>query len=179
VAKKSHPRRYAQAVFEIAQQKKQLDKWQSDLVNLSVLSYDKQLTELLESNRMPLDAKIKLLASKFPCVNPLALNLVSMLLVKGRMHLLGDITAEYQQILDSHRGIEQAKIITSVPLNDEEKKEISERLGKLLGKKVNIIAEVDPAVIGGFVARVGGKLIDGSTRHRLELLKQGLAGAGG
>jgi F-type H+-transporting ATPase subunit delta len=34
--------------------------------------------------------------------------------------------------------------------------------------------QVDPSIIGGFIARMGDQLIDGSIRQRLEALKKNL-----
>ncbi|GAI06225.1 unnamed protein product, partial [marine sediment metagenome] len=79
---------------------------------------------------------------------------------------------EYQRLLDSYRGIELAEVITAVPLDDEDKLRLGERLGAVVGKKVVVKPEVDSSLIGGFIARIGGKLLDGSTRGKLEALKR-------
>ncbi len=90
--------------------------------------------------------------------------------------MLGDIADEYQRLLDSYRGIEEAEVTTAIPLDDEDKLRLGERLGAIVGKKVVIKPEVDSSLIGGIVARIGGKLLDGSTRSRLEALKRELSG---
>jgi F-type H+-transporting ATPase subunit delta len=90
--------------------------------------------------------------------------------------MLGQIADEYRKLLDSHRGIEQAEVTTAVPLDEGEIKKLEEDLGALVGKNVVIRPEVDPALMGGITARVGGKLIDGSTRSRLERLKKQIGG---
>ena len=90
--------------------------------------------------------------------------------------MIGEIADEYRQLLDSYRGIEQAEVITAIPLDDEEIQKIEEQLETIVGKKVVIKPEVDSSLIGGIVARIGGKLLDGSTRSRLETLKREMGG---
>jgi F-type H+-transporting ATPase subunit delta len=81
-------------------------------------------------------------------------------------------------LLDSYRGIEQAEVVTAVPLDQGDTQRLSQRLSAVLGKNISIKAEVDASIIGGIVARVGGKLLDGSTRGKLLALKQKIAGGG-
>jgi len=77
--------------------------------------------------------------------------------------------------LDSYRGIEQAEVITAVPLDDKDKKRLEEHLGVVVGKKVVLKSRVDSSLIGGIVARIGGKLLDGSTHSKLMALRNELA----
>jgi F-type H+-transporting ATPase subunit delta len=63
-------------------------------------------------------------------------------------------------------------------LGDEESKAISLRLGEIVDRKVVIDAQVDSSIIGGFIARMGDTLIDGSIRQKLETLKKNLVEAG-
>jgi len=175
VARRVYAKRYAQAVFEIALEKKELDGWQSDLREIASLGDDATVIAFLESPKFDFGAKVKLLSERLVDINPLVLNLVYLLLARGRLSMLGEIADEYQRLLDSYRGIEQAEVITAVPLDDEDKLRLEERLGAVVGKKVVVKPEVDSSVIGGFIARIGGKLLDGSTRSKLEVLKRELA----
>ena len=177
MAGKANARRYAQAAFQIALENEELDRWQSDLRKITTLSGDAAFTMLLESPRLHFDDKARLLSEQLGDVNPLALNLVYLLVAKGGLSIISEITEEYQRLLDSHHGIEQAEVITAIPLDDEEKLKIEERLGTVVDKKVVIKAEVDSSLIGGIVARIGGKLMDGSTRSRIEALKREMRGA--
>jgi F-type H+-transporting ATPase subunit delta len=176
VARRFYARRYAQAVFNIAREKKDLDKWQSDLEKVARLAKDATVTALLENPKVPFEAKAKILSEHLGDINPLALNLVYLLVAKGRLGMLGDIADEYQLLLDSYRGIERAEVATAVALDDKEVAELEKRLGAMLGKKVVVEARVDKGLIGGIVARVGGKLLDGSTISKLMAMRKALAG---
>jgi len=176
VARRAYARRYSQAVFEIAMERQELDRWQSDLRKIASLGEDAALVALLENPRLHFNDKARLLSEQLGDINPLALNLVYLLVARGRLSMLGEIADEYQRLLDSYRGIEQAEVTTAIPLDDEDKLRLGERLGAIVGKKVVIKPEVDSSLIGGIVARIGGKLLDGSTRSRLEALKRELSG---
>lgn len=176
MARRAQAKRYAQAVFQIALEKGELDRWQSDLKKIASLQQDDVLVTLLESPKVPFGDKVRLLSERFADVNPLALNLVCLLVARGRLGLLGEIAEEYQRLLDNYRGIEPAEVVTAVPLEDEDKRKLEERLSDVAGKKVIIYPKVDPALVGGIVARFGGKLLDGSTRSRLEALKKEIGG---
>ena len=174
MAKRIYARRYSQAVFNIALEKKELDRWQSDLRRIASLGEDAALVAWFESPKLHFDDKAKLLSERLGDINPLALNLACLLVTRGRLGMIGDIADEYQHLLDDYRGIEQAEVTTAIPLDDKDKLRLEERLGIVVGKKVVLKTEVDTSLIGGIIARIGDKLIDGSTRSRLEALKKEL-----
>ena len=176
MARKAYARRYAQAIFEIALEKKELEQWQSDLQKIVSAVGDEIFLAALESPKIKFDDKIRLMSERLGDVNPLAINLVSLLISKTAIGMIGDISDEYQRLLDNYHGIEPAEVITAVPLDDKDEQKLTAKLGDLIGKKVVLKTEVDPSVIGGIVARVGGKLLDGSTRSRLLALKRELVG---
>lgn len=178
MAGKAYARRYAQAVFEIALEKKELERWQADLEKVMGVVGDTSFMAFLESPKFRFDDKARTLSERLGGINPLALNLAYLLVNRGKMDLIGAITDEYHRLVDSYHGIESADVITAIPLGDKDKEKLAENLGALVGKKVVLRAEVDPWVIGGFTARIGGKLLDGSTRRKLVNLKRELAGAG-
>ena len=178
MARRVYPRRYSQAVFNIALETNELDRWQSDLRKIASLGEDATLIALLESPKLHFDDKARLLAERLGDINPLALNLVYLLVTRGRLSMIGDIADGYQRLLDSYRGIEQAEVTTAILLDDEDKLRLGKRLGAVVGKKVVVKPEVDSSLIGGIIARVGGKLLDGSTSSKLAALKKGLVGAG-
>ena len=175
MARKFYGRRYAQAVFEIALKANQLDRWQADLSSLVSLTEASQVIAFLESPQVTFAEKSKLLSERMESLNPLVLNLVYLLIARGKLGVIGDIADEYQRLLDNYRGIEPAEVISALPLEEADEHSLAEYLGAVTGKKVVIRAKVDPGVIGGIVARVGGKLIDGSTRSKLIALKKALA----
>ena len=169
-------KRYAQAAFDIAREKDELDRWVEDLQVIADLAAQPGVVEFLASSRVPFEVKEGLLASGLADVSPLAMNLARLLVQKGRIAMAEQVRDEYQRLLDEHRGVAQALVLTAVPLSDDEERAVAQRLRELTGKEIVLERQVDPEIMGGLVARVGDRLIDGSTRTRLLALRRLLAG---
>jgi F-type H+-transporting ATPase subunit delta len=176
--RKAYARRYAQAVFEIALEKKELERWQSDLQKIVEAVSDDTVLAALENPKFRFDDKSRLLAKSLGDINPLALNLVQMLIARVSVGMIGSIAEEYERLINEYKGIQTARVTTAVPLDDKDKKRLAENLGAMTGKKVDVKSEVDPEIIGGIIARIDGKLLDGSTRSKLIALKRELIGTG-
>ena len=174
MARRIYAKRYSRAVFEIAQKTGELDRWQSDLEKIASLSEDATFIAWLESPKFHFDDKAKLLREQLGDISPLALNLIYLLITRGGLSMVGDIADEYQRLLDSHRGIEQAEVTTAIPLDDEDKLKLEEHLSAAIGKKIVLKPEVDSSLLGGIVAKIGDKLLDGSTRSKLVALNREL-----
>jgi F-type H+-transporting ATPase subunit delta len=169
-------KRYAQAAFDIARERDELDRWVEELRAIADLAAQPGVVEVLASSRVPFEVKERLLRSGLADVSPLALNLARLLVQKGRIALAEQVWDEYQRLLDEHRGRAQALVLTAVPLSGDEERAVAQRLRELTGKEIVLERRVDPEIMGGLVARVGDRLIDGSTRTRLLELRRRLAG---
>jgi F-type H+-transporting ATPase subunit delta len=171
-------KRYAQAAFELAIQRHELESWKEGLSRIADIGKDSKQLAVFENPKVPFNVKRGLLEERLGRVSPLALNLACLLLTKGRLRIAGDILQEYCRLLDAYHGIEHADIVTALPLDEEDKERISTQLGDLVGRKVVIDARTDPTMVGGFRAKIGDRLIDGSTRSRLESLRRTLVQVG-
>jgi F-type H+-transporting ATPase subunit delta len=174
----SSGKRYAQAVFELALERNELEVWQAGLKKMSDLTTDQELMALLQNPRIPFDAKKDLLKKRLGDLHPSAMNLAVLLVAKGNLYRSRDIFQKYNNLLDIHRGVERAEVTTAFPLGVMEEERISRRLGEIIDHKVVIETHLDPSIVGGFIARMGDMLIDGSIRQRLESLKKSLVEAG-
>ncbi len=171
-------KRYAQAVFEIAQEKNELDRWQADLQKMALLARESELVAVIDNPRYSFEDKSRLISLQIKNVNPLALNLLYLLISQGKFSLLPGVAGEYQQLLDDFRGIEKVEVTTAVQMDDEEKANLAKRLSSMTGKRITIISKVDPKIVGGVVIRMGGKLIDGSLASSLAALKDEISSSG-
>jgi F-type H+-transporting ATPase subunit delta len=133
---------------------------------------------MIENPKIAYDLKAKLVSEKLSGINPLALNLAYLLAAKGKTKIAGDIAKDYTRLMNDHRGIKHAEVITAVAIDEEGKKRLSDQLGNLVGMKVSVEVKTDPDIMGGIIARIDDALIDGSIRNRLELLKKDLRGRG-
>jgi F-type H+-transporting ATPase subunit delta len=171
-------KRYAQAAFELALEKGELEVWQEDLSRAAETISDAQLMVLLENPKLAFHAKKGLVEERLGKASPLVLNLICLLMSRGKLKIIGNVAEHYTRLLDAHKGIERADIITALPLDDEEINILARRLGEIVGHTIIVDARADPSVIGGFRARIGDVLIDGSIHNKLESLRQSLIGTG-
>jgi len=171
-------KRYAQAAFELALEKGELENWRDGLHKAACIITDMKVMSLLENPKIPFDRKKIFLKKCLGKVAPLILNVVCLLISRGKLKILGDISQQYKQLLDVHYGIQHAEVITAMPLDNKNKKKFSDRFAEIVGHKVIIDAQTDPSIVGGFKAKIGDTLIDGSIHNMLESLKKRLVEAG-
>ncbi|MFC1917356.1 ATP synthase F1 subunit delta [Chloroflexota bacterium] len=178
MVRRAYAKRYAQAIFEIALEKKELERWQDELYQIAGIVGAAGVREALENPKFSSEAKAQLISEQLPEINKLVLNLVNLLITQGKLEGLEEIVAEYRRLVNSYHGIQQAKVTTAVPLDDGQKEILADKLASLMGSKVTIESQVDTSLVGGFIARIDGKLLDGSTRSNLLALKKELTGLG-
>ena len=167
-------KRHAQAVFQIALESGEIEKWRSELKAIATTLSDPQLRAILESPKVHFEGKMALINQCLPGTEQLALNLIYLLVSRGRLRLIDQILSEYERLVNAYQGVEHAEVITAIPLEEEDKKRISEHLAQITGNQIVLSTEVDPELIGGFVARIGDRVIDGSTRNKLDCLRKSL-----
>jgi F-type H+-transporting ATPase subunit delta len=171
-------RRYSQAVFDLALANREIDKWSNDLQKMAATAAIRELAEVMGNPKYSFENKAKLLQQQLQGVSPKALNLVYILAKRGNFDLIKTIYSDYQTLLDQYRGIAKAEVTTAVPMDESQKAKLEASLSSLTGKKVVISTRVDTSILGGMIARVDGKIIDGSTGSQLAALKNELIMAG-
>jgi len=175
---KAAARRYADAVFEIAQSEERLDDWEQELELLAAAFSGAEALTWLATPSVPAADKDRLIQTGLASVSEEARNLARLLVTRGGAELAGPILDAFRLRLDKVRGIAHARVTTAVALSDQDFAAVAERLSAITGQEVKMETAVDPSIIGGLVVRMGDKLIDGSTRARLLDLKRRLAGGG-
>ncbi len=172
-------KRYAEAAYLLARDGGSEQAWSAGLAAMAALFGDGQAQALLENTRVPVADKLKLVERALAGVDPLVLNLARLLLRRGRISLGPQIAEAYQELLDEAQGISHALVTTAVPLSESDMKAVAQKLSEITGRQVTVEARVDEALLGGLIARIGDRLIDGSTRSRLLALKRQLREARG
>jgi F-type H+-transporting ATPase subunit delta len=175
----SAARRYAEAVFQLAERDNALDRWRDDLRLASEITTDERVARVMDSPMVALTERERIVEEMLGSrISKPAFNLVRMLVQRGNLELVGPIAAEYQRLLNKKLGIVTALVTSALPLTPDEDAAVRARVAQLTGTTVDVRTAVDPALIGGLTVRIGDRLIDASVRGRLERLReQLLAGA--
>ena len=170
-------RRYAQAVFQIAAEGDALDAWSGDLRSLAEAMEVPELARVLDSPQVPMARKVEAAQRAVgDAVGPLASNLLCVLAAKNLAHLVPAVLDEYSRMIDALRGVESAEVTSAVRLDDTQRESVTKILEGVAGKKVRLHTLVRPEILGGIVARVGDRVIDGSVRTKLREMRRELAG---
>ena len=170
-------RRYAQAVFQLAVEHDDLERWLDDLTILADSVTNSQFLDFMAQPRVPTPTKLEVIRESLgDSVSRLALNLISLLATRNIPQILPEIADQYQELLDSHQGIERAEVVSALPLTDAQHQRAVALLEGISGHEVRLSARVEPALIGGMVMRIGDRVVDGSTRAKLQAMRRELAG---
>ncbi len=167
-------RRYSQAVFDIAREQDTLDQWRDDLQTVADVLGLPDVQAFVESPRVTQENKQQLLDQHLGSVAPFARNLAMVLIRRNRAHLAQGILDGYLKMLDEERGVVAASVTSAEPMDDDLQEQVRELLNRQVGRDLRLSIDVDPEIIGGFVARVGDRVLDGSTRSRLRNLRDWL-----
>ena len=170
-------RRYAQAIMELAQESDNVDVWQGDLALLRDIWADPVIRGYLEDVRISKQARLErarqTLGSR---VGPLALNLVLLLLSRGRSNLLPYIVRQFEDLQRARTQEVLVRVTAAQPLTDAQRRELVAQLAQQTGKDVTLEEAVDPAIIGGLVIKIGDQLLDVSVAGTLRRLREQVVG---
>jgi F-type H+-transporting ATPase subunit delta len=171
-------RRYAQAVFQIAAEKNNYDNWQKSLKEISELLLNPDFARVLDNPKIRFEQKEKIIKSALHNADPLAINLALLLVIKNKFNSAGQIAEEYGRLCDEAKGIKRAQFTTAIELAQNEKNNALALLESLTGYKLSMEFNIDASIIGGFIARINGTLIDGSIRSKLDQLRDQISKKG-
>jgi F-type H+-transporting ATPase subunit delta len=168
-------RRYALAAFQIANQNGDIEEWRKSLREISEFMGDPEVRRVLENSRVGQEPKQRLIAAALADLPEMPQNLARLLVRKGRTSLAVDIAEQFEQLMEQERGISRARATTAVPLADAERNALAKQLQVQTGNQVVLETAVEPALLGGVIVQIGDRLIDASTKGRLEALRESLA----
>jgi len=170
-------KRHAHAAFQIALERNELESWRGDLDQLAEAVKDPLLLAFLENPKINLEDKTSILRQVLEGLNPLVINLAMLLVSRGRLNIVSGIASEYGRMVDEQKGIAHAEVVTAIPLGADDVAELARRLSGVLGREIVLSTSVSPDIIGGLIAKVGDKLIDGSTKSKFLALKKSMGGS--
>ena len=170
-------RRYAEAVIELAEDQKQGERLAGDLESVQkAMKESVELQSFLKSPVISKEKKRVVLSALFKAnVGVLAFDFLNLLVEKGREDVLDSILVEYFKMRDDQLGIMTLELRAAIDLTTDQQKTIAKRFEEMTRKKIRVVFSVDKQLKGGFVARVGDTVYDGSVSRQLELLRSRFA----
>lgn len=175
-SRSSTGRRYAEAVFEIAQRDGTVEQWLTQLSTVAAAVADSGNVRRLEDPHVPLAMRAEALHKVLgKDMLPQLGNLLGLVLRRRRVDTLPHIAREYRRLYNRRAGIVEATATSALELDQAELAALTKRLETMTGDKIELATTVDPSILGGIQVRIGDTLYDGSVRGRLERLRARLA----
>ena len=172
-------RRYGVALFELAQQKGQVDIIQQDQKKKKkVFQANGELEQLLDNPKLTMTKKKELLANLFKDANQLIQNTLFIMLEKNRLAEIVDTIDEFVAYANESAGVAEAKVFSTRALTEEESQGISTAFAAKVGRQsLEIENIIDPSLIGGIRLQIGNRIYDGSLSGKLERMQKDLIGS--
>ena len=166
--------RYAQAIFDLALENNEVEQWGQDLEVVSEAFQDADFAALMKHADMSAADKQAATGSVLAGVNTMVRNLVDLLVSKGSVDSIADVYTSYTELLDQHLGRQRVEVTTAITLDEAEASRITNFVSELVRREVVLTTKVDESILGGLVIQIGDRLLDGSTKARLDGLKNRL-----
>jgi F-type H+-transporting ATPase subunit delta len=167
--------RYARALLDVAvQENANLDTVEQELASfVDLLKQYPTLEKVLLNPAVPVPRKRAAVAelTKQANTSPIVSKLLVLLAERDRLVLLPDLLASYRDRLLDHRNVVRAEVTTAAPLASDRVQAIESSLAQMTGRTVVLEHRIDPAIIGGVVARIGSTVYDGSITRQLQKMK--------
>ncbi|MGD8571019.1 MAG: F0F1 ATP synthase subunit delta [Gammaproteobacteria bacterium] len=169
-------RPYAEAIFELAKEQKQLKQWSDVLQTLAVLTSNEDMQAMISNTSVTreqlADFILELSGGDFSAE---AKNLIKVLAENRRLTLMDEIAAQYEELRAEEEKTIEAEVVSAFEVSAAQQKQIADKLKARLGREVSLSCRVDPSLLGGAVIKAGDLVIDGSTLGQIQKLSIELA----
>lgn len=167
---------YAKAIFDLACESKQLDKWAERLNVLAQVVEDENMKQILGNPKVSEELVVDILKSSLKDDQDAQLeNAIRLVIENGKALIFPEIYQTYHELMASIEGTVEAEVTSAYAITAAQKKQISTALSKRFNSKdISITSNVDKSIIGGVIIKVGDLVIDGSITSQLEKITRTL-----
>ena len=171
--------RYALALFELANEQKKLEAVGQDLAAVSqALAESAELKALTTSPLVGREEAVRAVAATARAMklDTITGNFLGVLAKNRRLGQLPNVIRAFNTLSARHRGELTAEVTSAHSLDDGQVDAIKQNLRTRMGRDIAVDLNVDPAILGGLVVKIGSQMIDGSIRTKLNNLAQAMKG---
>lgn len=173
--------RYARALFDVAYKEADIQLVGRQLAGFTQLvAGNDMLARTLTNPAIPAAQKravVQELLNRAGTLSPVVSKLLLLLADRDRLSLLPELTQAYEARLMDNAQVVRAEVTTAVELPAERVSALQEGLARATGRQVQLATRVNPAIIGGAVAKIGSTVYDGSVTTQLQKVKERLTAA--
>lgn len=168
-------KRYAKALLELAEEKKQIDQVEQELTELvEILDEQAALVQVFQDPKLPRKDKEAIMGEICAKVgvSQLVNNFSRLLISKNRLDIIADILAVYQSMASEKLGKATAEVVVAKELSSEQVATLQKQLADYTGKDISLNVQVDADILGGAITKIDSLVLDGSIRNRLNLIRE-------
>jgi len=168
-------KRYAQALFDIAEEENRYQDYYGDLKQFSAILHENaNLHDFFANPVFDKDEKKAVITEvlKKTAVSETSCNFLKLLVDKGRINHLGEIESCYEQLMDSVLKKARVLVKSAFPLSESIKSDLKKKLENITGKEIEMNIEEDRSLMGGIVVKIGDTLYDGSIKAQLNNIRE-------
>jgi F-type H+-transporting ATPase subunit delta len=169
--------RYATALFELARDQRALDAVQADLDRFDALiAGSSDLARLVRSPVFSADEQLKALSAVLERagIGGLAAQFLKVVTANRRLFAVRQILRAFRLLVARHKGEVTAEVTLAEPPSEQHLAAITDALKAVTRKDVRVDVQIDPAIIGGLVVKLGSRMVDSSLRTKLNSIKQAM-----
>ena len=172
-------RNYAEALLSLARKANDLDGFGASINGVvTAMEGDGRLRNFLSAPQISAAQKNIVIGKAFSGKLPkMVVRFLQKLVMNRRQMLIPQIAIEYGNLVDETTGRVHAQVTVSRDVSDDERNAIAAQLSRAFAKTVVPHVDVNPAILGGVIVRVGDRVLDGSVRKRLKTLKSRIVSA--
>ena len=167
-------RRYALALYEVAEKKGKDDEYLVDLREIcNLIDNNSDFLEVIKHPQIGTKQKKKTFINIFKGkIDEELLSFLLILIEKDRILFLKEKLKEMEKIHLERLNVLQGIVKTTIPLEEYEYNALVEKLEKKYNKDIILKKIIDPEILGGIYVRIGNDVIDGTVRTRLDDLRK-------
>ena len=169
-------KRYARALFEVAQQVKSIELIEQELKTIvDALKGNSEFQQILSHPQISAENKKQMMDALLGDTATIQTkNFIHLLIQRHRESQLADIVDAFIELANQARGYADAVVTTAKPLTEDELNKLAAQFGNVLKKTLRVQSVVDPTILGGVIVRIGDRLYDGSIAGKLQRFQQNL-----
>ncbi len=176
MAEESVGRRYAAALFSLAQKQNRLEEARRELSTVAnTVAQSSRLRVILHEPFLGEAKKKDALLTVFGAtISKSTMAFLNLMVDKRRLDVLPETEAEFTKMVRAHLNVEEATATSAIPLSPDETQKLTQSLQVRTGKTIELTTTVDPSVLGGVLVRIGDTVWDGTVKGNLERLRERL-----
>ena len=170
---------FAQALFELADERKQLDAVAAAMVAIGQALATTPSIAMFFANPVVKEAERQAVVERslIATASPLTGSFIKLLLAKNQLGELAGTTKEFARLVAKRQGKVDVDVTVARPLGNQELELVRQRISTAIQKEAVIKQKVDESILGGIIVRVGDKLIDGSVKSQLKAIEDRMLAA--